>query len=204
MWIQEIINVVVENKNEKTFFEKTAWAHDEMNVMVHFVERYNWGAVEMTPAQYEAIEETSYDPDTYDTVYNSGSRYDIKEFEGKLFSDGLNVIEVDSSGPEVTPSESLSSPDAKTLAAMSDIRWFEEYYEVGKDDIAALYTALAENGWILRGRLYYIDGDVEVVRKSEYDYLWTEEKELAEPSRSDTDGGPYDERIRFLNDQERE
>ena len=74
MWIQEIINVVVENKNEKTFFEKTAWAHDKMNVMVHFVERYNWGAVEMTPAQYESIEETSYDPDIYDTVYNSGSR----------------------------------------------------------------------------------------------------------------------------------
>ena len=201
MWIQEIINVVVENKNEKTFFEKTAWAHDEMNVMVHFVERYNWGAVEMTPAQYEAIEETSYDPDTYDTVYNSGSRYEIKESEVKLFSDALNAIEVDFSGPKVTPSESVSSPDAETLAAMTDIRWFEETYQLGKDDVAALYAALAENGWSFLGRIYYIEGDVIVMRKSEYDYLWTEEEEVAEPTQSDTDDGPYYERIRFLNDQ---
>ena len=201
MWIQEIINVVVENKNEKTFFEKTAWAHDEINVIVHFVERYNWGAVEMTPAQYEAIEETSYDPDTYDTVYNSGSRYEINEFEVKLFSDALNAIEVDFSGPKVTPSESVSSPDAETLAAMMDIRWFEEAYQLGKDDVAALYAALTENGWSFLGRIYYIEGDVIVMRKSEYDYLWTEEEEVAEPTRSDTDDGPYYERIRFLNDQ---
>ena len=105
---------------EKTFFEKTAWAHDEMNVMVHFVERYNWGAVEMTPAQYETIEETSYDPDTYDTVYNSGSRYEIKESEVKLFSDALNAIGVDFSGPKVTPSERVSSPDAEPIEAVME------------------------------------------------------------------------------------
>ena len=201
MWIQEIINVVVENKNEKTFREKTAWAHDEMNVNVHFVERYNWGAVEMTPAQYEAIEETSYNPDTYDTVYNSGSRYEIKESEGKLFSDGLNAIEVDFCGPRDAPTESSPSADAETIGAMTDIRWFQEAYQVEKDDAAALYDALAENGWNFLGRLYAIDGDVEVMRKSEYDYLWTEEDETAEPVRSDPDDSPYVERIRFLNDQ---
>ena len=204
MWIQEIINVIVENKNEKTFQEKTAWANDDMNVIVHFVERYNWGAVEMTPAQYEAIEETSYEPDTYDTVYNSGSRYEIKESEGKLFSDGLNAIEVDLSLPKVTPSESGSSLDAEILAAMTDIHWFEKTYRVGKDDVAALYAALRENGWSFLGRLYAIDGDVEVMRKSEYDYLWIEEEEVAEPMQSDTDYDPYNQRIRFLNGQERD
>lgn len=201
MWIQEIINVVVENKNQKTFREKTAWAHGEMNVIVHFVERYNWGAVEMTPAQYEAIEETSYDPDTYDTVYNSGSRYEIKESEGKLFADGLNAIEVDFCGPRDAPSEGLSSPGAETLAAMSDVRWYEETYHVGKDDVAALYAALSQNGWTFLGRLYAIDGDVEVMRKSEYDYLWTEDDEFAEPRASELGDDPYGERIRFLNEQ---
>ena len=204
MWIQEIINVVVENKNEKTFQEKTAWANDDMNVIVHFVERYNWGAVEMTPAQYEAIEETSYDPDTYDTVYNSGSRYEIKESEGKLFSDGLNAIEVDLSVPKVTPSESGSSLGAVTLAVMKDIHWFEKTYRVGKDDVATLYAALRENGWSFLGRLYAIDGDVEVMRKSEYDYLWIEEEEVAEPMQSDTGYEPYNQRIRFLNGQEKD
>ena len=204
MWIQEIINVIVENKNEKTFQEKTAWANDDMNVIVHFVERYNWGAVEMTPAQYEAVEETSYDPDTYDTVYNSGSRYEIKEVEGKLFSDGLNAIEVDLSVPKVTPSESGSLLDAETLAVMTDIHWFEKTYQVGKDDVAALYAALRENGWSFLGRLYAIDGDVEVMRKSEYDYLWIEEEEVAEPMQSDTDYEPYNQRIRFLNGQEKD
>ena len=204
MWIQEIINVVVENKNEKTFYEETAWAHDEMNVMVHFVKRYNWGAVEMTPAQYEAIEETSYEPDTYDTVYNSGSRYEIKDSEAKLFSYGLNAIEVDLSLPKVTPSESGASLDAEILAAMTDIHWFEKTYRVGKDDVAALYAALRENGWSFLGRLYAIDGDVEVMRKSEYDYLWIEEEEVAEPMQSDTDYDPYNQRVRFLNGQERD
>ena len=70
---------------------------------------------------------------------------------------------------------------------MTDIRWFEKAYEVEKDDAAALYAALAENGWNFLGRLYAIDGDVEVMRKSEYDYLWTEEDETAEPVQSDTD-----------------
>ena len=204
MWIQEIINVVVENKNEKTFREKTAWANDDINVIVHFVERYNWGAVEMTPAQYEAIEEMSYDPYTYDTVYNSGSRYEIKESEGKLFADGLNAIEVDLSVPKVTPSENGSSLDAETLAAMTDIHWFEKTYRVGKDDVAAFYAALRENGWSFLGRLYAIDGDVEVMRKSEYDYLWIEEEEVAEPMQSETDYDPYNQRIRFLNGQERD
>ena len=49
----------------------------------------------MTPAQYEAIEETSYDPDTL--RYSVQFRLSIRDqgIEGKLFSDGLNAIEVD-------------------------------------------------------------------------------------------------------------
>ena len=89
MWTQEIINVVVENKNRGTFIEKTAWSDDGMNVIVQLRGSFNWGALDLTPAQYEAIEETSHDPDTYDSVYNSGSRYEIKDFQASLFLDGL-------------------------------------------------------------------------------------------------------------------
>ncbi|MEC7537103.1 MAG: hypothetical protein VYB59_07380, partial [Pseudomonadota bacterium] len=89
MWTQEIINVVVENKKRGTFIEKTAWSDDGMNVIVQFAGSFNWGALDLTPAQYEAIEETSHDPDTYDSVYNSGSRYEIKDFQASLFLDGL-------------------------------------------------------------------------------------------------------------------
>ena len=99
MWTQEIINVVVENKNRGTFIEKTAWSHDGMNVIVQFAGSFNWGALDLTPAQYEAIEETSYDPDTYDSVYNSGSRYEIKDFQASLFLDGLYSLDVEFCGP---------------------------------------------------------------------------------------------------------
>ena len=201
MWIQEIINVVVENKNKNTFHEKTAWAHDELNVIVHFVERYRWAAVEMTPEQYEAIEETSFDPDTYDTIYNSGSRYEIKESEGKLFGDGLSAIDVDYCGAQADPSEGASIPDEDALAAMSNFAWFEEAYGVAKDDVVALHTALSKNGWVFLGRLYAVNGDIEVMRKSEYDYLWTPE---AEPGDREgvSNQALYVERIRFLNEQE--
>ena len=201
MWIKEIINVVVENKNINTFHEKTAWAHDALNVIVHFVERYRWAAVEMTPAQYEAIEERSYDPDTYDTIYNSGSRYEIKDSEGKLFGDGLSTIDVDYCGAQADPSEGSSTPDDAALAAMSNFAWFEEAYGVANDDVAALHADLSENGWVFLGRLYAVDGDIEVMRKSEYDYLWTPETEPG-----GREGGAnqalYAERIRFLNAQE--
>tara|TARA_Y100000588_G_scaffold381206_1_gene466432 strand:+ start:379 stop:990 length:612 start_codon:yes stop_codon:yes gene_type:complete len=200
MWTQEIINVVVENKNRNTFDEKTAWTHDELNVIVHFVERYRWAAVEMTPEQYEAIEETSYDPDTYDTIYNSGSRYEIKDSKGKLFSDGLTAIEVDYCGAQTTPSEGSSSPDDKTAEAMSNFTWFEENYRVGNDDVAALHAALSENGWTFLGRLYAVDGDIEVMRKAEYDYLWTPEVEPNDPGGA-VHEALYADRIRYLNDQ---
>ena len=42
------------------------------------------------------------------------------------------------------------------------------------------------------------------MRKSEYDYLWIEEEEVAEPMQSDTDYEPYNQRIRFLNGQEKD
>lgn len=199
MWIQEIINVVVENKNKNTFHEKSAWAHGELNVIVHFVERYRWAAVEMTPEQYEAIEETSFDPDTYDTIYNSGSRYEIKESEGKLFGDGLSAIDVDYCGTQADPSEGASMPDDDALVAMSNFAWFEEAYGVAKDDVAALHAALSENGWVFLGRLYAVNGDIEVMRKSEYDYLWIPEDE---PRAADAAVNEelYSERIRYLNE----
>ena len=198
MWTQEIINVVVENKNRKTFIEKTAWSHDGMNVVVQFAVSFNWGALDLTPAQYEAIEETSYDPDTYDTVYNSGSRYEIKDFQAPLFLDGPYSLEVEFCGPAESSGTS-PLPDDGTLAEMSNGRWFAANYDVAEDDVAGLYVAMSANGWNRLGRMYAIDGDTEVMRKSEYDYLWIPEDE---PRAADAAVNEeiYSERIRYLNE----
>tara|TARA_Y100001934_G_C12310471_1_gene754667 strand:+ start:737 stop:1345 length:609 start_codon:yes stop_codon:yes gene_type:complete len=200
MWTQEIINVVVENKNRGTFIEKTAWSHDGMNVIVQFAGAFNWGALDLTPAQYEAIEETSYDPDTYDSVYNSGSRYEIKDFQASLFLDGQNSLDVEFCGPADSSGQS-TPPDDETLAAMSNNNWFAETYGVPKGDVTGLYAALSANGWSLLGRMYAIEGDIEVLRKSEYDYLWIPEDELNAASAA-AEEELYSERVRFLNNRD--
>ncbi len=200
MWTQEIINVVVENKNRGTFIEKTAWSHDGMNVIVQFAGAFNWGALDLTPAQYEAIEETSYDPDTYDSVYNSGSRYEIKDFQASLFLDGQNSLDVEFCGPADSSGQS-TPPDDETLAAMSNNNWFAETYGVPKGDVTGLYAALSANGWSLLGRMYAIEGDIEVLRKSEYDYLWIPEDELNAASAA-AEKELYTERVQFLNNRD--
>ena len=80
MWVNQIINVVVENKIKKTFFEKSLWTHDDLNIIIQFSAGYNWGALELTSDQYELIDEMSYDDNTYDSQYNAPSRFDIKNF----------------------------------------------------------------------------------------------------------------------------
>lgn len=86
MWTQEIINVVVENKETETFSKKYLWSHEDLNVHIQFVETYKWRALELTPEQYEAIEASSADTDTYDTQYNTESQYEILDTEGPLFA----------------------------------------------------------------------------------------------------------------------
>ena len=57
MWIQEIINVVIENKNKNNIYEHSRWNNDNLNVIIQFLTCYKWVALELTSAQYEAIEE---------------------------------------------------------------------------------------------------------------------------------------------------
>ena len=200
MWIREIINVIVENKNTRTFYEKSLWAHDGMNIIIQFVECCAWGAIELTSEQYELIEETSYDTDTYDTQYSTPSRYDIKVFEGMLFTDDRSFV-----GTEFctlrSSSEKHSIPDDHTLEAMSDLSWFEVNYGVEKGSVLELYEALSENGWTFLGHSYSIDGDIKVIRKSEYDYLWINDDISNEAGRA-VDKGLYGLRINFLTNRE--
>ena len=200
MWIQEIINVVVENKNKHTFYEKSLWAHDGMNVIIQFVARYGWGALELTSAQYEAVEETSIDEDTFDPHYNTGSRFEVQDCEGKLFVDGMDGVEIEFCAAKQA-SGAHPVPDDNMLQAMSAFTWFEENYGAGKGDVSKLFKALSENGWTFLGHTYAIDGDIAVMRKAEYDYLWTSEDGSNE-AVGVVEKNPYAERIEFLNNQE--
>ena len=200
MWIQEIINVVVENKNKHTFHEKSLWAHDGMNVIIQFVARYGWGALELTSAQYEAVEETSIDGDAFDPIYNTDSRFDVQECEGRLFADGMDDVEIEFCTAKQA-SGAHPVPDDNMLQAMSAFTWFEENYGAGKGDVSKLFKTLSENGWTFLGHTYAIEGDITVMRKSEYDYLWTSEDSSNEAVGA-VEKNPYAARIDFLNNQE--
>ena len=95
MWINEIVNVVIENNDKKSFYEKSLWSHAEINIIIQFVHCYSWGAIELTSEQYESIEKMSSDKNTYDTQYNTNSQYHIKEFEKVLFTDDKNFVETE-------------------------------------------------------------------------------------------------------------
>ena len=86
MWVNQIINVVLENKIKDTFYEKALWINEDMNISIQFSAGYSWGALELTPGQYELIDEMSDDENTYDTQYNASSCFDIKVFERRLFA----------------------------------------------------------------------------------------------------------------------
>ena len=120
MWVNEIINVVVENRNNNTFYAKSLWAHDNMNISILFVERHEWGAIELTSEQYELIEETSYQTDTYDTQYSTPSHYHIKIFKELLFTDGRNLIGTEFCKKTIPPKK-YTKPDDNTLEAMSEL-----------------------------------------------------------------------------------
>ena len=77
MWTGQIINVVVENKNKNTFYRKSLWNNEEMDIIIQFAECFRWGAILLSPEKFELMEEESYNTDTYDTHYNTNSRYEI-------------------------------------------------------------------------------------------------------------------------------
>ena len=200
MWINEIVNVVVENKNKKTFYEKSLWANDDMNIVIQFAECCNWGAIELTSEQYESIEETSSETDTYDTQYNSSSHYDIKIFEKALFTHHNRFV-----GAEFCTIRRQSQkdpiPENDILKAMLDLSWFEVNYGVCKYDVSKLSDALSKNGWAFLDHSYSINGDLVVTRKNEYDYLWIND-DITNGAAGAVEKDPYGLRISFLNNQE--
>ena len=144
MWIDELNNVVIENKTKKTFHEKVLWSHDGLNVQIQFVHCYSWGSVELKSEQYEAIEETSSDTHTYDTQYNTESVYNIVEFENLLFVDDKIFV-----GTEFCVTRDQSGkypiPTDDTLSAMLDLTWFEEKYGFCKKDISNIDESIFRN-----------------------------------------------------------
>jgi len=197
MWTQEINNVVVENNNENEFYEISLWFHDELNIIINFLTCYKWGAIELTSAQFEAIEEMSVDADTYDTQYNTGSRFDIQYFEEQIFFDGKNATVVTFCGAREVLEGSFV-PDDSIYSSMSDFSWFENNYGVDKDNVSELFLALSENGWNFVGHTYSIDGEISVMRKSEYDYLWMND-DIADQVGDDKN--MYSTRIDYLNNK---
>ena len=195
MWTQEIINVVVENKNENEIYENSLWTNGELNIIIRFVTCYKWGAIELTSAQFEEIEEMSADANTYDTQYNTGSRFDIQDFEGKIFFDGVNATVVDFCGASETLEGSFV-PDDSIYSSMSNFSWFKTNYGVDRDNMSELFLALSENGWNFIGHTYSIDGEISVMRKSEYDYLWTNNDITDEVNDNEN---RYRTRIEYLN-----
>ena len=93
MWVNEIINVVLENKIKDTFYEKALWINEDLNISIQFSTGYSWGALELTPDQYELIDEMSYDENAYDAQYNAPSRFDIKVCERRLFTNQKHFLE---------------------------------------------------------------------------------------------------------------
>ena len=174
MWVNQIINVVVENKIKKTFFEKSLWSHQDLNVIIQFSAGYNWGALELTSDQYELIEEMSYDDNTYDSQYNAPSRFDIKDCEKRLFAherhffgtDFCKVIELQDSNLGL---------DEAALKTMADLSWFKSNYNIDTENVFSLFDAMSHNNWMFKGHSYSVDGDILVTKKSEYDYLWFEQ-----------------------------
>ena len=71
-------------------------------------------------------------------------------------------------------------------------------YGVDNEDMSELFLALSENGWRFVGHTYSIEGDVSVMRKSEYDYLWTNNVTTDEVGE---ETNRYRTRIEYLNNK---
>ena len=199
MWTGQIINVVVENKNKNTFYRKSLWENEEMDIIIQFAECFRWGAIVLSPEKFELMEEESYNTDTYDTHYNTNSRYEINTNDGILFTDSMCSLQVDLCKYR-NPKEKLSKSESYTLEAMSDFSWFEKKYFVKAENIIKIDDTLLGNNWKILGNSYLINGEISVTRKSEYDYLWTSDSN-SNSGENTGNKDPYGVRINFLNNQ---
>ena len=199
MWTGQIINVVVENKNKNTFYRKSLWENEEMDIIIQFAECFRWGAIVLSPEQFELMEEESYNPDTYDTHYNTNSRYEINTNDEILFTDSMCSLQVDFCKYR-NPKEKLSKSESYRLEAMSDFSWFKKNYFVKAEKIINIDDTLLGNNWKILENSYLINGEISVTRKSEYDYLWTSDSN-SNSGENTGNKDPYGVRINFLNNQ---
>ena len=199
MWIDEINNVVIENKIKKTFFEKSLWSHHDLNVKIQFVHCYSWGSIELKSEQYERIEEASSDAHTYDTQYNTDSSYNIVEFEKLLFIDDRSFARTEFCITSDT-SGKLPITDDKTLSAMLNLSWFKKNYGVDTENISEFYNTLLIKEWFLVRNTYSITGGIEIMEKNNYDYLWIDNN-FIDGQENNYRKHPYTGRIDFLNNQ---
>ena len=83
---------------------------------------------------------------------------------------------------------------------MSDFSWFEKKYFVKAENIINLDDTLLGNNWKIIGNSYFINGEINITRKSEYDYLWTSDSN-SNSGENTSNKDPYGVRIKFLNNQ---
>ena len=199
MWINQIINVVLENKIKDTFFEKALWINEDLNISIQFSAGYSWGALELTPDQYELIDEMSYDENTYDTQYNAPSRFDIKVCERRLFTNQKYFFGTDFCKVSDVR-DACKGPDETTLKDMANLSWFETNYNTETESTLNLFKSMSENDWTFKGYSYLVDGEISITKKNEYDYLWFEEAtdEINNPVHITG----YERRVEILNQME--
>ncbi len=199
MWINQIINVVLENKIKDTFYEKSLWINEDLNISIQFSAGYSWGALELTPDQYELIDEMSYDENTYDTQYNAPSRFDIKVCERRLFANQKRFFETDFCKVNDVK-DACKGPDETTLKDMANLSWFETNYNTEIENTLNLFKSMSENDWTFKGYSYLVDGEIIVTKKNEYDYLWFEQ--AADEKNNPVSITGYERRVEILNQME--
>ena len=199
MWINQIINVVLENKIKDTFYEKALWINEDLNISIQFSAGYSWGALELTPDQYELIDEMSYDENTYDTQYNAPSRFDIKVCERRLFASQKRFFGTDFCKVSDVK-DACKGPDETTLKDMANLSWFETNYDSDTENTVNLFQSMSENDWTFKGYSYLVDGEISVTKKNEYDYLWFEQATDEKNNPVNING--YERRVEILNHME--
>lgn len=199
MWVNQIINVVLENKIKDTFYEKTLWINEDLNISIQFSAGYSWGALELTPDQYELIDEMSYDENTYDTQYNAPSRFDIKVFERRLFANQKHFFGTDFCKVGHVK-DACTGPDETTLKDMANLSWFKTNYNSETESTVNLFKSMSENDWTFKGYSYLVNGEISVTKKNEYDYLWFEQATDEKNNPENISG--YQRRVEILNQME--
>ena len=199
MWVNQIINVVLENKIKDTFYEKSLWINENLNISIQFSAGYSWGALELTPDQYELIDEMSYDENTYDTQYNAPSRFEIIVCERRLFANQKHFFGTDFCKVSDVK-DACTGPDETTLKDMANLSWFDTNYNSGTESTVNLFKSMSENDWTFKGYSYLVDGEISVTKKNEYDYLWFEQTNDEKNNLVNING--YAGRIEILNQME--